>query len=86
MTVTPVGTPGSTATFTLTANEPVMTFECQLTKSGKVTEAWATCTSPKTYTNLKAGNYVFSARATDLAGNVSAVATASWTVKKASGR
>ena len=54
MTVTPVGTPGATATFTLTADEAV-TFGCQLTKNGKVTEPWASCTSPKTYTGLKPG-------------------------------
>ena len=89
VTVTPVGTPGSTATFTLKATDNVSVtfqFECQLTKNGKVTEAWAVCTSTKTYTGLKPATYVFSARTKDAAGNPSNVATASWTVKKVSGR
>ena len=63
-----------------------MTFACQLTKNGKVTQAWAPCTSPKTYNGLKVGSYVFSARATDQAGNVSDVVTRSWTVTKGSAR
>ncbi len=45
-------------------------------------DAWATCESPKDYTNLKVGTYVFSARATDAAGNTSTADTVTWTVKK----
>lgn len=87
VTLTPVGVAGATATFTLTANEAGVTFECMLTKSGKVTQAWAACTSPKTYTGLKPGTYVLSVRGTDPAGNVSdPVATATWTVTKGTGR
>jgi hypothetical protein len=77
-------TPGSTATFTFTANETA-TFECQLTKGDRVQEAWADCTSPKTYTGLKAGSYVFSVRATDTAGNTSIAYTYTWSVTKGGG-
>ncbi|MBD3784833.1 MAG: hypothetical protein IE926_18105, partial [Micrococcales bacterium] len=81
LTVTPVGVPGSTASFTLTADEDPVTIECQLTKDGTVTQAWAACTSPKAYSGLSAGAYVLSVRATDAAGNVSTLATTGWTVK-----
>ncbi|MGN6577942.1 MAG: hypothetical protein ACTHKG_19895, partial [Nocardioides sp.] len=84
VTLEPDGIPGSTATFTFTANETA-TFECQLTKGDRVQEAWASCTSPKTYTGLKPGSYVFSVRATDTAGNVSTDDTPSWTVTKGGG-
>jgi hypothetical protein len=86
VTVAPVGTPGATATFQLTASEPGVTFECQLTKDGRVSQAWAPCTSEKTYTALKPATYVLSARGTDLAGNVSTgddIGTSTWTVTKA---
>ena len=41
-----------------------------LTTNG-VAGSWEACTSPKTYSGLQPGTYVFSARATDAAGNVS---------------
>ncbi len=82
VTVTPTLPLGSKATFTLTADEPVTSFECRLTRNGTA-GAWAACTTPKTYTGLKPGTYVFSARATDAAGNWSApVSSAPWTVRK----
>jgi hypothetical protein len=80
LTVTPVGTPGAWAQFTLSSNEAGSTFECMLTKDAVEVFAWAGCTSPQTYADLPAGAYVFSARATDLAANVSQVKTQSWTV------
>ena len=55
VTVTPVGTPGSTASFTLTANEDPVTFECMLTTNG-VPGLWEGCTSPKTYSDLLPGD------------------------------
>jgi hypothetical protein len=79
VTITAVGTPGSTATFELTANETEVTFECQLTIDATA-GAWETCTSPKTYSSLAPASYVFSARGTDNAGNVSATVTRTWTV------
>jgi len=82
VTITPEGTPGATATFNLTADEDPVTFECQLTRNAEVTEVWATCSSTKTYTALKVGTYVFSARAVDAAGNRSDPKSETWTVKK----
>ncbi|MHB8892693.1 MAG: hypothetical protein ACYC65_11695 [Candidatus Limnocylindrales bacterium] len=81
VTITPVGTPGSTATFTLAADEDGVTFECQLSKDGRP-GAWEPCTSPKTYYSLKVGTYVFSARATDEAGNLSVPDSETWAVTK----
>jgi hypothetical protein len=65
-------TVSSTATFDLTASEANVTLECRLTTNG-VVGAWETCTSPKTYSNLTPGIYVFSTRATDAADNVGEV-------------
>ncbi len=56
---------GSTnASFSFQANEPA-TFQCKLDAA-----AYATCTSPVSYSGLVAGPHVFTVRATDLAGNV----------------
>ena len=79
VTVTAVDELGSTAVFTLAANEESVTFECRLT-TDSVAAPWASCTSPTTYSGLDPGDYAFSARATDAAGNVSAVVTKNWTV------
>ena len=82
VTIAPVGTLGSTASFTLTADENPVTWECQLTKNGKA-GAWEPCDSPKTYSNLKVGSYGFTAQATDQAGNLSAPVTpVTWRVTK----
>jgi hypothetical protein len=35
------------------------TFRCQLSKDGVVAQAWAACTSPKSYLNLTPGSYRF---------------------------
>jgi hypothetical protein len=83
VTVTAVDTLGATATFTLVANEPNVTFQCQLTKNGRVTQAWAACISPISYTKLSAGTYVLSVQGTDAAGNISDVVDTPWTVTKA---
>ncbi len=82
VTVTPVGTLGSTASFTLTANEDGVTFDCMLT-TNNVAGSWESCASPKTYTGLAVGTYIFSARGTDKATNVSGVVTRSWSVTSA---
>ncbi len=86
VTITPVGTPGADARFTLSADEADVTFECQLTKNSHVSKAWAPCTSPVTYTKLTPATYVFSVRATDPSGNVSSVETVTWTITKATGK
>ncbi len=41
---------------------------------------WATCTTPADYTGLSNGSHTFSVRATDAAGNVSTIASYTWTV------
>jgi Putative Ig domain len=79
VTVTPVGTLGSTASFNLTANESGVRFACQLYLNGLADPAQA-CTSPVTYSGLQPGVYVFSVVGTDRAGNVSDAVTQTWTV------
>jgi uncharacterized repeat protein (TIGR01451 family) len=59
-------------------SEAGVTFECRLDAA-----AFAPCTSPAAYTALADGSHVFSVRATDLAGNVSADATRAWFVHTA---
>ena len=43
-------------------------------------EPWAACTSPKSYGGLADGDYTFSVRAVDRAGNVGSPASFTWTV------
>lgn len=71
--------PGNSAAFTYSSNEPASTFECHLVP----TEATFTgcAKTGKTYSNLADGSYTFEVRAIDLAGNVQPSPTAfSWTV------
>jgi hypothetical protein len=73
VTIVPVDTAlSTTVAFELTANESGSTFKCTLTKNG-VTVSSGSCTSPAAYADLEPGTYIFSATATDLAGNESAV-------------
>ena len=62
------------ATFTLTG-PPGASLLCQLD-----TGAFATCTSPKSYSGLAEGSHTFSVKAQDAAGNESAAATRTWSV------
>ncbi len=69
----PSGTFASTsATFAFTATEIV---ECRIDGA-----AYASCASPVDYTSLAQGAHTFDVRASDLAGNMSAVASRTWTV------
>lgn len=69
-------TNATSATFTLGASEPGVTFECEVGSSGFVP-----CVSPVTLTGFADGTHVFHARASDAAGNVDPTqATYSWTV------
>lgn len=71
----PASTPGHTAEFVFSANEPA-TYECALDDA-----AFSSCSSPATYSGLSAGSHGFEVRATDLAGNVDATpAGHAWTI------
>jgi hypothetical protein len=66
----------TTATFTFSANEAGATFECSIDGA-----AFATCTSPRSYTGLSEGSHMFAVRARDAATNVDPTpATASWSI------
>lgn len=65
----------TTAKFKFTSDEAGSTFRCKLDK-----KPFAKCKSPKTYKKLKPGKHVFKVKATDAAGNVSAVVKRKFTV------
>nr|MDQ3822747.1 Ig-like domain repeat protein [Actinomycetota bacterium] len=54
----------ASAAFAFDSDEPGSTFECRLEEG-----AWASCSSPETYSGLADGNHVFDVRAIDPAGN-----------------
>jgi parallel beta-helix repeat protein len=64
------------ASFSFDSSE-ASTFQCSLDNA-----AFASCTSPKSYSSLTVGTHTFQVRATDAAGNVDATpASASWTIE-----
>ncbi|HEX7255584.1 MAG TPA: DNRLRE domain-containing protein, partial [Gaiellaceae bacterium] len=66
----------TSASFSFVANELGSTFECSLDSA-----AFASCSSPRSYTGLADGAHQFLVRATDPAGNVDATPAArSWTI------
>ena len=73
----PSGTTSSAdASFAFSSSESGSTFECRLDDG-----AYASCESPKGYTDLGAGSHTFTVRATDAAGNTdSTPATRTWTI------
>jgi predicted outer membrane repeat protein len=65
---------GGTATFEFSSDDPTATFVCRLS-SGSSPGTFETCTSPKTYSGLGPGNYVFQVALADQSGQpASAVA------------
>src|SRR5207245_4370724 len=64
-----------TATFSLSSTKAGSTFSCKLDAREP-----APCASPATYTALAEGRHLFTATATDPAGNASAPASSTWTV------
>jgi hypothetical protein len=70
----------TSASFTFSANEPEVTFECRLEGPGSTRGSASSCMSPKAYSSLTAGSYTFIVRATDAAGNTGGDATRAFTV------
>ncbi|HET6997266.1 MAG TPA: hypothetical protein VFI03_01625 [Solirubrobacterales bacterium] len=70
--------PGNSAAFEFHASES-SSFQCSLAQTGEP-DAYASCSSIKTYSSLLDGDYTFKLRAADQAGNVSAVESHAWTV------
>lgn len=52
------------------SSEPGSTFECRLDGPGAAIGTFASCTSPKSYTDLPDGSYTFAVRAIDSASNL----------------
>jgi hypothetical protein len=71
------GTTGANTNVTFIDGEAGTAFQCQLDGG-----SFALCSSPAALSSLKDGGHTFSVRALDAAGNISAVASATWTVKK----
>ncbi|MBE2314543.1 Ig-like domain repeat protein [Solirubrobacter sp. CPCC 204708] len=65
----PTHTETTSASFTFSSTEAGATFECKLDRPG-TPGTFAACTSPQNYTGLANGEYTFSVRAKDAAGNV----------------
>ena len=75
------GTIDPTPTFAFSSSEDFSSFECSLTPSTEAVErAPESCVSPLTYDDQARGEYTFRVRATDVAGNVSAAASHTWTI------
>jgi Bacterial Ig-like domain len=66
----------TSASFTFSTNDQSATFQCSLDGA-----AFASCSSPKSYTGLSEGSHTFQVRATDAAGNTDSIpASTTWTV------
>ncbi len=65
----------SSPTFTFADGEPGVAFRCSLDGG-----AYASCTTPKSYSSLSQGSHTFGVQAVDAAGNTSAAATYAWVV------
>jgi RNA polymerase sigma factor (sigma-70 family) len=79
-TVTIASTPSASTTetsasFTFTASETGVTFECSLDAG-----AYAGCTSPAAYQALGVGGHTFAVRGRDQAGNIGQPASFAWSI------
>jgi len=63
----------TTATFVFSDSQSAITFLCSLDGA-----AYASCTSPASYSSLKASAHTFAVKAADAANNMSAAATYNW--------
>ena len=78
LTLTPPAvTSDDTPTFEFTSDDPRAVFDCSLTPTAS---SWTACEPPYTTGPLPHGDYTFSVRAIDPAGNRSEVATYAFTV------
>jgi hypothetical protein len=68
-------TNASTAHLVFGSSDATATFQCRLDGG-----SWSACSSPANLSGLANGGHAFDVRASDPAGNVSAPATATWTV------
>ncbi|MDR7254832.1 Ca2+-binding RTX toxin-like protein [Nocardioides sp. BE266] len=66
---------GTTGTVTFIVDDATATVQCRLDGG-----AWAGCSSPETRAGLAEGTHVLEVRATDPAGNVSDIVSATWRV------
>lgn len=66
--------PQTTAVFSFTSDDANASFECQLDGG-----PYTSCSSPVSYSSLSNASHTFNVRATDLVGNISSVATHTWT-------
>ncbi len=69
-------TASASAAFVLAADEPVARFECRL----DAVSSYTACSSTVTYTQLAEGSHTFRARGVDIAGNVGAETSRTWTI------
>ncbi len=76
ITSAPANGTSTSGAFAFSSSEAGSTFECKLDS-----DAYAACTSPKSYTDVAVGSHTFSVRATDTAGNTdTSPDTTTWTV------
>jgi hypothetical protein len=59
----------TSAAFAFASTDTGSTFECKLDGPGATVGSYGACTSPASFSGLQPGDYVFSMRATDGAGN-----------------
>jgi hypothetical protein len=76
-----IGSTNRKATFRFKAVGHAGGFECALKRTVAKVAAFKSCTSPKTYKNLAAGNYVFAVRAVGRSGHDPTPARKSFTIQ-----